>query len=172
MPVFEPPVVSDDPPYDVDASQRQVQLMRHFRSHSRGINVFELNDGTFRVDTAVLADASMTHPAPFVNDDPIGGDLSAFPGLVDSDIAYPWDIENMPPQAVDAIPPSYQYPAQPKNPFWYGTNWDRSISEAFTSPFIAKVYFGGHAQVITQAMALILTQAGFGDCINTDADAA
>jgi hypothetical protein len=48
----------------------QVGLWRHFENRSRGVNVFELSDGTFVQDTATSENSNTSIPYPWNPDDP------------------------------------------------------------------------------------------------------
>ncbi len=74
---FFPPTVDDDPQFDVDATPDQERLMRHFKPHTRGINVFKLSANTFVQATASPENANSNVPYPW---DPFHTD--DVPGLI------------------------------------------------------------------------------------------
>jgi hypothetical protein len=160
--IFLTPQVRDRPPYLPDSSARQVGLMRHFENRLRGVLVWERNDGTYVVDTVCNYEAAMTEPAAYMSDDPIGPDFvpptpgppnEQFQGLTDSNVNYPWNP--YPGSTNSTIPGS----------FAYNVNWDRTTQDFALNPYLIQWWEGGAENVITQAQALALTAAGFGDCI-------
>jgi hypothetical protein len=168
------PTIEDVPQYDVDASQRQVMLMRHFRPHVRGINVCQRSDATFCQDTAAVLESQLTNPAPWVSDFPVGPDATNAAsnaqwgyGLLDTNVNYPWNIANDTPQDLDYIQPAFQAPNDPKYPFSYVTQWNGEIVQSFSNPFLVKWWEGGAQYQITQALALVLTEGGYGDCVGS-----
>lgn len=153
--IFLTPQVRDRPPYLPDSSARQVGLMRHFENRLRGVLVWLRNDGTYVVDTPCNYEAAMTQPAAYISDDPIGPDLTAdFQGLTDSNVNYPWNPK--PGSTNSNIPGS----------FAFNTNWDQTTQDFILDPYMIQWWQGGAENVITQAQALELTAAGFGDCID------
>jgi hypothetical protein len=152
--IFETPQVRDRPPYLPDSSRVQVMLWRHFENRLRGVNVWQRSDGTFCVDTPANYEAAQTNPAAYFSDDPIGPDLtSTEQGLSDSNVNYPWNP--YPGSTNSEIPGSYAY----------NTNWDQTTQDFVLDPFLVNFWQGGAENVITQETALVLTAAGFGDCI-------
>lgn len=152
--IFLTPQVRDRPPYLPDSSARQVGLMRHFENRLRGVLVWERNDGTYVVDTVCNYEAAMTQPAAYISSDPIGPDLTAdFQGLTDSNVNYPWNPK--PGSTNSTIPGAYAF----------NTNWDQTTETFTLNPYLVQWWQGGAENVITQAQALQLTAAGFGDCI-------
>ena len=151
---FITPVVRDRPPYLPDSSPRQIGLMRHFENRLRGVLVWEVSDGTYRVDTPCNYEAAMTQPAAYWSDDPIGPDLTAdFEGLTNCNDAYPWNP--FPGSTNSVIPGSYVS----------NTNWDQTKQEYILDPYNINWWQGGAYNIITDQQALALTAAGFGDCI-------
>ena len=154
--IFETPQVRDRPPYLPDSSARQVGLMRHFENRLRGVLVWLRNDGTYCVDTPCNYELAMTQPAAYISDDPIGPDLTGeFQGLTDSNVNYPWNP--FPGTTNSTIPGSYAY----------NVNWDQTTQDFILNPYLVQWWEGGAENVITQAQALQLTAAGFGDCISS-----
>lgn len=152
--IFVTPQVRDRPPYLPNSSPAQVGLMRHFENRLRGVLVWLRNDGTYVVDTTCNYEAAMTEPAAYITTDVIGPDLTAdFQGLTDSNVNYPWNP--FPGSTNSNIPGSYAY----------NVNWDRTTQDFILNPYLIQWWEGGAENVITQAQALALTQAGFGDCI-------
>jgi hypothetical protein len=152
--LFIPPQVRDRPPYLPTSSRREVMLMRHFENRLRGVLVWEVSDGTYRVDTPCNYEAAQTQPAAYFSDDPIGPDeTSTMPGLTNSNDAYPWNP--FPGSTNSTIPGSYAY----------NVNWDQTTQDFILNPYNINWWQGGTENVITQAQALALTAAGFGDCI-------
>lgn len=153
--LFLTPQVRDRPPYLPDSSRAQYGLMRHFENRLRGVLVWEVSDGTYRVDTPCNYEAAQTQPAAYISDDPIGPDLTAdFPGLTNSNDAYPW---NPFPGSTNSTTPGS---------FAYNVNWDQTTQDFILDPYNINWWQGGAENVITQAQALALTEAGFGDCIS------
>jgi hypothetical protein len=152
--IFECPQVRDRPPYLPDSSPRQVMLMRHFENRLRGVNVFQRSDGTFCVDTPANYEAAQTHPAVFFSDDAGSPDLTAEQqGLSDSNLNWPWNP--FPGSTNSNVPGSYAY----------NVNWDQTTEDFVLNPHILAWFEGGTIIPITQQEALVLTGAGFGDCI-------
>lgn len=158
--LFLTPQVRDRPPYLPDSTRQQTGLMRHFENRLRGVLVWEVNDGSYRVDTPCNYEAAQTQPAAFFSDDPMGPDLTAdFPGLTNANDAYPWNP--FPGSTNSTTPGSYAY----------NVNWDQTTQDFILNPYNINWWQGGAENVITQAQAIALTEAGFGDCIS-DAPAA
>jgi hypothetical protein len=158
---FLTPQVRDRPPYLPDSSRREIMLMRHFENRLRGVLVWERNDGTYCVDTVCNYEAAMTQPAAFISDDPIGPDeIATAQGLTDSNVNYPWNP--FPGSTNSVIPGS----------FVSNTNWDQTKQEYILDPYMINWWEGGALNIITQAQALALTAAGFGDCIGPPPDGA
>ena len=152
--VFEPPQVRDRPPYLPDSSRREIMLWRHFENRLRGVNVWQRNNNTYCVDTVCNYEDAQTHPAAYIQDDPIGPDLTTTePGLVDSNVSYPWNP--FPGSTNSMAPGSYAY----------NVNWDQTTQDFILEPNLIRMWQGGGYNVITQETALNLTAAGFGDCI-------
>jgi hypothetical protein len=152
--IFLTPQVRDRPPYLPSSSAMATNLMRHFENRLRGVLVWLRNDGTYCVDTPCAYEAAMTQPAAWISDDPIGPDETAdFQGLTDSNVNYPWNP--YPGSTNSTIPGS----------FVSNTNWDQTTQEYVLNPYMVQWWEGGAENVITQAQALALTAAGFGDCI-------
>ena len=153
--IFETPQVRDRPPYLPDSSPQQVGLLRHFENRLRGVIVFKNNDGTYAVDTPCNYESAQTNPAAAITFDPGGPDETAtgFPALSNSAIAFPWNP--FPGSTNSEIPGSYAYI----------TNWDQTVQEFILDPYIVRWWQPGAENVISQADALALTAAGFGDCI-------
>jgi hypothetical protein len=129
-------------------------LMRHYENRLRGVNVFENSDGTYAVDTPANYESAQTNPAGYIQRDPIGPDLTTTePGLTNSQVQYPFNP--YPGSTNSEIPGSYAY----------NVNWDQTTQDFILNPYIRRMYQGGAEIVITQAEALTLTAAGFGDCI-------
>lgn len=150
--IFEPPWVRDRPPYLPESTHREIMLWRHFENRLRGVNVWQRNDGTFVQDTPSNYEIAQTHPAAWVSDDPIGPDLTAeFQN--DSNVNYPWNP--FPGSTNSEQPGSYAY----------NVNWDQTTQDFALEPFLVSWWEGGTINVITQAEALVLTAAGYGDCI-------
>jgi hypothetical protein len=96
----------------------------------------------------------MTQPAAYISDDPIGPDLTAdFQGLTDSNVNYPWNP--FPGSTNSETPGSYAY----------NVNWDQTTQDFILNPYLIDWWEGGAENIVTQAQALALTAAGFGDCI-------
>ena len=157
--LFITPEVRDRPPYLPDSSRREVMLMRHYENRLRGVLVWLRNDGTYVVDTICNYEAAMTQPAAYISDDPIGpdwvppGGSTEFQGLNDSNANYPW---NPYPGSTNSTTPGS---------FAYNVNWDRTTQDFILNPYMIQWWQGGALNIITQAQALLLTVAGFGDCI-------
>lgn len=158
--IFEPPVVRDRAPYLPDSTQAEYNLWRHFENRLRGVNVWQRSDGSFCVDTAANYESAQTHPAAYISDDPIGPDLTAnMQGLMDTNINYPWNP--IPPQ-----PPFYDSTISEKpGAYVFITNWDQTTDTLVLNPYMVTFWEGGSVNPITQSEALILTAAGYGDCI-------
>lgn len=152
--LFLTPQVRDRPPYLPDSSMAQVGLMRHFENRLRGVSVWEVSDGTYRVDTPCNYESAQTQPAAGFSDDPCGPDETAtMPGLTNSNDAYPWNP--FPGSTNSSTPGSYAY----------NTNWDQTTQDFILDPYNINWWEGGAENIITQEQAVALTQAGFGDCI-------
>ncbi len=153
--LFVTPQVRDRPPYLPDSSPAQYGLMRHFENRLRGVLVWERNDGTYCVDTTCNYESAMTEPAAFISSDPIGPDLTAdFQGLTDSNVNYPW---NPKPGSTNSVTPGS---------YAFNTNWDQTTQDFILDPYMIQWWQGAACNIITQAQALALTAAGFGDCIS------
>lgn len=74
---FTPPVVADNPPFLPDSRGDQVKLFRYYKPRVRGVNVFELSDGTYVQDTATPENSNTNIPYPW---DPFHTD--DVPGLI------------------------------------------------------------------------------------------
>jgi hypothetical protein len=73
--------------------------------------------------------------------------------LVDTAINYPWNP--FPGSTVSETPGSYAFI----------TNWDHTTQDFVNNPYLERWFQGGAVLTITQQDALVLTAAGFGDCI-------
>ena len=169
VPTFAPPTLQDVPQWTVDGttSPAQWRLYRHFQPRTRGVNVFQNSDDTFVVDTPIVEDSSMTAPAFFFSDD-AGSPYQTVPQLPPNPVIPP--LVNFPLQ---------EFPALANTNIQYPWNWDdpeAPFSSVFleplndnvftsTDPYIVANWLGGHEIPISQATALLLTAAGFGDCI-------
>ena len=153
---FQTPRVQDEPPFLPDSPMRQVGLMRHYENRIRGVNVWERSDGSFCVDTGCNYESAMTSPAAFLTDDPCGPDETetGFPALTDTAINYPWDP--FPGAGNSEVPGAYAWVV----------NWDQTTQLFVNNPYLATWFQGGAIIEITQEQALVLTAAGFGDCIS------
>lgn len=152
---FLTPQVRDRPPFLPDSSAAQVGLMRHFENRLRGVLVWLRNDGTYCVDTPCNYEAAMTQPAACITDDISGPDLTGqFQGLTDSNVNYPWNP--FPGSTNSTTPGSYAF----------NTNFDQTTQDFILNPYLIQWWEGGALNIITQAQALALTAAGFGDCID------
>ena len=150
--LFETPHVKDESPWLDDSTQRQKMLMRHFENRTRGVSVWQRSDGTFCVDTPCNYEAAQTHPAAYFSDDPIGEDLTTTePGLVDTNVNYPW--QPFPGSGMSMAPGEVSFV----------TNWDHSTQLFVNNPYLAQWWQGGTINQVTQVQALVLTAAGFGD---------
>lgn len=150
--IFETPQVRDRPPYLPNSSPAQVGLMRHYENRLRGVLVWQRNDGTFVQDTPSNYEAAQTNPAAYIQRGPIGPDLSGSE-QTDTNVNYPWDL--YPGSTFSEVPGAYAY----------NVNWDQT-TELFVLPqYMTAWWQGGAENVITQATALVLTAAGYGDCI-------
>jgi hypothetical protein len=150
--IFETPQVRDRPPYLPDSTMAQVGLMRHFENRLRGVLVWQRNDGTFVQDTPSDYESAQTNPAGYIQDDPIGPDMIA-DFQTDTNVNYPWNP--FPGSTNSEIPGS----------FAYNVNWDQTTQDFILDPYLVTWWQGGAENVITQATALVLTAAGYGDCI-------
>lgn len=56
--LFTPPLVADRPTYDEDSTPLQKSLWLHFENRLRGVNVWQMSDGTFRQDTATTENSN------------------------------------------------------------------------------------------------------------------
>lgn len=160
-PIFLTPMVRDRPPYNPDSTPSQVGLMRHFENRLRGVIVWLLDDGTYVVDTACNYEAAQTQPAAFISNDPVGPDMTAdFPALSNTNAPYPWNP--FPGSTNSEVPGAYTYI----------TNWDSTTQTFVLEPHVAveppnfSWWQPGAENVVTQAEAVILAQAGFGDCVD------
>jgi hypothetical protein len=157
--LFVTPQVRDRAPYLPNSTSREIGLMRHFENRLRGVLVWEVNDGTYVVDTICNYESAQTQPAGWISDDPIGPDWvppdssTEFQGLNDSSAPYPWNP--FPGSTNSVIPGS----------FVSNTNWDQTKQEYILNPYAINWWEGGAENIITQDQALALTAAGFGDCI-------
>lgn len=161
--VFETPHVAVIPRWLPNSSPQQFLLYRHFANEVRGVNVWQCSDGTFRVDYPCNYEQAMTHPAAFFSDDPIGPDetppgagsipATDFPALNNTNLAYPWNP--FPGSTIEMEPGAYS------------TVYDihEQRTEFTLNPYFTAWYQGGGIIGITQQQALVLTAAGFGDCI-------
>jgi hypothetical protein len=158
--IFEPPVVRDRAPYLPDSTQAEYNLWRHFENRLRGVNVWQRSDGTFCVDTPANYESAQTHPAAYISDGPIGPDLTnTEQGLSDTNINYPWNP--IPPQ-----PPFYDSTiSEVPGAYVFTTNWDQTTDTLVLNPYMVTFWEGGSINPVTQSEALILTAAGFGDCL-------
>jgi hypothetical protein len=159
--LFITPQVRDRPPYLPNSSASQVGLMRHYENRLRGVIVWQRNDGSFAVDTPCNYESAQTQPAAYISDDPIGPDLTAeMPGLTNSNAAYPWNP--FPGSTNSNIPGSYAY----------NVNFDQTTQDFILDPYNINWWQGGAENIVTQDQALVLTAAGFGDCIGPAPDGA
>jgi hypothetical protein len=69
---FFPPEVADVPPFLPDTRGPALSLARHLKPHVRGVNVFQLSNGTFVQDTATEENADTNVPYPWDPSDPGG----------------------------------------------------------------------------------------------------
>jgi hypothetical protein len=152
--IFETPQVRDRPPYLPDSSRREIMLMRHFENRLRGIMVVQNNDGTFAVDTPANYEAAQTNPAAYISDDPIGPDETTTYGYLGNS-AFPYPFNLYPGSTFSNEPGAYAF----------NTNWDQTQQVFILDPYIVRWYQPGAENVVTQADALVLTMAGFGDCL-------
>lgn len=182
--VFETPQVRDRPPYLPESTRREVMLWRHYKNRLRGVLVWQRSDGTFCVDSPCNYEAAQTHLAGGFTDDPAGPDSTAdydstmdatfpqpnlaggfsddpavgdtdvvFDAMSDTNVNYPW---NPFPGSTNSMTPGS---------FAYNVNWDRTTQDFVLDPYLYRWYEGGTIIPISQQEALLLTAAGFGDCI-------
>ena len=64
---FTPPTVAANAPTSPDASAIQNSLFRFYEPRLRGVNVFQLADGTFVQDTPTVENANSNVPYPIGN---------------------------------------------------------------------------------------------------------
>ena len=152
---FRTPSVQDEAPYLPDSPAYQVRLYRHYENRRRAVNVWQRSDGTFVQDTPTTSDTDQPTPAAYFTDDPVGP-YEIFGGEVDTNVNYPWN------------PFPGAGPEAPSNPgqFVYGTNWDGTTFTEQLDPYMVKWFQPSATIEITQAEALALTAAGYGDCIS------
>ena len=152
--IFQTPVVRDRPPFLPDSPPRGYALMRHYENRLRGVIVWELDDGTFAVDTPCNYEAAQTQPAAFFSDDPSGPDeVEVAPGLTNTNAPYPWNP--FPGSTNSMAPGSYSFI----------TNWDHTTEDFILEPHAVEWFQPAANNVVTQEDALALTAAGFGDCL-------
>ena len=151
---FRTPSVKDEAPYLPDSPAYQVRLYRHYENRRRAVNVWQRSDGTFVQDTPTTSDTDQSTPAAFFSDDPVGP--YELIGQNDTNVNYPWN------------PFPGAGPEAPSNPgqFVYGTNWDGTTFTEQLDPYMARWFQPAATIEITQAEALVLTAAGYGDCLS------
>lgn len=185
--IFQTPKIKDEPPFLPDSSPLQMRLFRHYENRWRQVNVWQRSDGTFVQDTPTPYESSQTSPAAFFSDDPVGpyeiiattadvilpgtysqgtwdagfydGQIvsgSSAPGQTDSNVNYPWN------------PFPGSGPEDRNNPgqFVHGTNWDGTTFTDQLNPYMSRWFQPAASNVVTQAEALVLTAAGYGDCLS------
>lgn len=152
--IFRTPGVQDEAPYLPDSPAHHVKLYRHFENRWRGVNVWQRSDGSFVQDTPTNNEAAQTAPAAFFSDDPVGP--YEIIGQTDTNVNYPWN------------PFPGAGPESPSNPgqYVYGTNWDQTTFTEQLDPYMTTWFQPGATIEITHAEALVLTAAGYGDCIS------
>lgn len=64
MPIFTPPTARIRPPYLEDSTPEQVGLYRHFETRLAGVNVYQLQDGSFVQDFATPENSATNVPYP------------------------------------------------------------------------------------------------------------
>ena len=161
--IFQPPTAQDEAPYLPDSSPIAVRLYRHYENRKRGVNVWQRSDGTFVQDTPTNNEPAQTTPAAYFSDDPIGP--YELVGQTDTNVNYPW---NPYPGAGPEPGPGYSGIGPNPNPgqFVYGTNWDGTTFTEQLDPYLTSWFPGGHLNEVDQATALVLTAAGYGDCLS------
>ena len=178
--IFETPNVRDRPPYLPDSSRREIMLMRHFENRLRGVLVWRRSDGTFCVDTPCNYEKAQTNPNGYIQDDPIGPDLTtSYVGTTGVSTEFANDAALGPDQGVPAPPPTLadsnvNFPwnpfvgstnSQTPGSYAYNTNWDQSTQDFALNPYLKEWWEGGAENIVSQEEALELTAAGFGDCL-------
>ena len=130
--VFLTPVVYDTARFTPDSTPVEVGLWRYFKNIGRGVNVFQLQDGTFVQDTPTIENANSAVPYPILT---TGDKLDENGNLVHQYLAESWGIP--------------------------GVNAAPNVTTTYQPNPVVRIFHGGHKHIVDDATAAQLTAAGY-----------